>query len=52
MKKSLRQLELGGMDTRYSISIIHCPIVQTPGGAASFEHVACMLSLQRFNQDY
>ena len=41
-----------GVDTRYSISIIHCPIVHTPGGAASFEHVACMLSLQRFNQNY
>ena len=40
------------MDAGYSISIIHCPIVQTPGGAASFEHVACMLSLQRFNQNY
>ena len=23
-----------------------------PGGGASFEHVACTLSLQRFNQDY
>ena len=55
MIKSLRQLELGERRGRplfhFNNTLSHSAN-SGGGGAASFEHVACMLSLQRFNQNY
>ena len=53
LSKSLRQLELGERRGRplfhFNNTLSHSA---NSGGAASFEHVARMLSLQRFNQNY